>query len=251
MNEKSHWDKIGKDYNQEIFDVFKNDIKKRLPFYFAKHAGRKKSVIDFGCGNGKSFSYLSPLFDNVLAIDISQQLLNQAKQRIFKNISFKRMDLSRRGIKLPGVDFIFCCNVIMLPILEKNLAMFKNISKSLKKNASAVIVLPALESALFSSWRLIDWYKREGVKPENISADELHCFKGKKTDIIQGIMYIDNVPTKHYTENELRVLFEQAGLKITTLDKVEYHWNSEFQSPPSWMKAPYPWDWLVECKPAK
>ena len=250
MNQQAHWDKIGEDYNQEIFDVFKSDIKKRLPFYFAKHAGRKKSVIDFGCGNGKSFSYLSPLFEKVLAIDISKELLNQAKLRPFNNISLKKMDLSRRGTKLPMVDFIFCCNVIMLPALEKNIAMFKNISKALKKKASAVIVLPALESALFSSWRLIDWYKREGVRPEKISADELHCFKGSKTDIIQGIIYIDNVPTKHYTESELNVLFQQAGLKITALDKVEYHWNSEFQSPPSWMKSPYPWDWLVECKKA-
>jgi len=156
--------------------------------------------------------------------------------------------LSKRNIKLPLADFVFCCNVVMLPEIEKNLIMFKNISKALKKKASAVIVLPALESALFSSWRLIDWYKREGVKPEKINPDELHLFKGSKTDIIQGIIYIDNVPTKHYSESELKVLFAQAGLKITALDKVEYHWNSEFQSPPSWMKEPYPWDWLVECE---
>jgi len=250
MNEKSHWDSIGKNYNNEIFDVFKSDIKKRLRFYFAKHKSKKKSAIDFGCGNGKSFSYLSPLFGSVLAIDISKELLSEAKERPFANISFKQMDLSKRNIKLPLVDFIFCCNVVMLPEIEKNLIMLKNISKALKKKGSAVMVLPALESAMFSSWRLIDWYKREGVKPEKIDPDELHLFKGSKTDIIQGIIYIDNVPTKHYSESELKILFAQAGLKIAALDKVEYHWNSEFQSPPSWMKAPYPWDWLVECEKA-
>ncbi len=248
MNEKLHWDKIGDNYNNEIFDVFRSDVKRKLRFYFSKHAGKRKTVIDFGCGNGKSFSHLSPLFARILAIDISQELLNQARQRPFENVSFARMDLARRNIKLPPSDFLFCCNVVMLPALEKNVIMLKNISGALKRKASAVVVLPSLESAFFSSWRLIDWYKREGVAPEQIAADELHYFKGRKTDIIQGIVYIDNVPTKHYSASELEVAFTQAGLKITTLDKVEYDWNTEFQTPPKWMKAPYPWDWLVECK---
>jgi SAM-dependent methyltransferase len=248
MNEQSHWDSIGNNYNTEIFDVFKSDRRKILPHYFAKYGNKKKSAIDFGCGNGKSFSYLSPLFKDVLAIDISSELLAQARQRQFNNISFRRMDLSRRSIKLPQVDFIFCCNVIMLPEVEKNINMFKNISKALRKNGSSVLVLPAMESILFSGWRLIDWYKREGVAPEEIDKDELLYFKGRKPDIIRGIFYIDNVPTKHYSASELEVLFEQAGLKIISLDKVEYDWNTEFQSPPKWMKAPYPWDWLIECQ---
>jgi SAM-dependent methyltransferase len=248
MNEKVHWDGIGERYDHEIFDVFKSDLNRKLPFYFNKHASQKKSVLDFGCGNGKSFSYLSPLFGKILAIDISQELLNQAQQRHVRNVSFKRMDLSRRGLKLGPVDFLFCCNVVMLPVLEKNIAMLKNISNALKRTAAAVVILPALESALFSSWRLIDWYKREGIPPGDIARDELQMFKGTKTDIIQGIIYIDNVPTKHYTASELEVVFTRAGLKITALDKVEYKWDSEFQSPPPWMKAPYPWDWLVECK---
>ena len=88
MNEKLHWDKIGDNYNNEIFDVFKSDVKKKLRFYFSKHSGKGKSVIDFGCGNGKSFSHLSPLFAKILAIDISQELLNQARHRPFQNVSF-------------------------------------------------------------------------------------------------------------------------------------------------------------------
>ncbi len=248
MNQRSHWDGIGNNYNHEIFDVFKSDKNKRLPFYFKKHSGPQKTAMDFGCGNGKSFSYLSPFFKHLWAIDISQQLLNQAKQRPFENISLKRMDLSGNNLKLPKVDFIFCCNVIMLPELTKNVRMFKNVSRALKKGGSAVLVLPAMESILFASWRLIDWYKREGVAPKDIDRDELNYFKGSKTDILQGLVHIDNVPTKHYLASELHVLLAEAGLTITALDKVEYRWDTEFQSPPNWIKAPYPWDWLVECR---
>ena len=128
--------------------------------------------------------------------------------------------------------------------------MLRNIQKSLKKDGNAVIVIPSIESIMFSSWRLIDWYDKEGVKPEEIPSSEMAYFKGSKADIIQGIIYIDGVATKHYSHPEIQVLFERANLSITSIEKLEYNWDSEFSGPPSWMNAPYPWDWLVECKKA-
>ena len=250
MNEQSHWNKIGGNYNNEIFDVFKSDKKKKLKKYFSDYSGSKALAIDFGCGNGKSFSYLSPVFKKIFATDISHQLLSQAKQRPFQNVAFKRMDLAKKNSKLPPADFIFCCNVIMLPEVEKNIQMFKNANQALKKNGRALFVLPSLESAMFSSWRLIDWYKQERTAPNEIDKDELHYFKGTKANILQGILHIDNVATKHYSASELEVILPLVGFKITSLDKVEYDWDSEFQTPPTWMRGPYPWDWLVECKKA-
>jgi len=104
---------------------------------------------------------------------------------------------------------------------------------------------------MFSAWRMIDWYKQEGVKPSDIPASELAYFSGRKTDLLQGIIKIDGVPTKHYAESELIVLLKQSGLAITALEKLTYDWDTEFSSPPAWMKDPYPWDWLVECKKEK
>ena len=126
--------------------------------------------------------------------------------------------------------------------------MIRNIYRCLKKNGSAVIVIPSLESIMFSSWRLIDLYRREGVKPEDIPSSELAYFKGSKRDILQGIIYIDGVATKHYSHPEIQVLFERSNLEVTAVEKVEYNWDSEFSTPPKWMKAPYPWDWMVECR---
>ena len=139
----------------------------------------------------------------------------------------------------------------MLPEIDKNVAMIRNIYRALRINGSALIVVPSLESVLFSSWRLIDWYKKEGVSPEEILNSEMKYFKASKRDILQGIIHIDNVPTKHYSEPEIQVLFNDAGLTITAIEKLEYHWDTEFDSPPAWMKAPFPWDWLIECKKTK
>jgi SAM-dependent methyltransferase len=248
MNQESHWDKIGARYNDEIFDVFKSDKKKKLRTYFKKHGNQNHTAIDFGCGTGKSFSYLSPLFKSVLAIDISAELLEIAKTSRYRNIQFKKLDLVRPTSKVEKADFAFCCNVVMLPEAEKSMAMLRTIRKSLKQNGTALFVLPSLESALYSAWQLIEWYKKENVYADQIPPDELSIIKAKKTDLVDGIVYIDGVPTRHYSAPQLEVWFTKAGLKITAIDKIEYEWDSEFSSPPKWMKEPYPWDWLVECK---
>jgi len=248
MNEKEHWNRIAPSYNDEIFDVFQSDKKKKLPKYFKKHASLGKTAIDFGCGNGKSFPYMAPLFKHVSGLDISKGLLKQAKQRGYTNVDLKQADLTKKNLTLSPVDFAFCCNVIMFPVIEKNYIMLSNIHSALKPGGTALIVLPSLDSALFSAWRLIDLYRREGVKPEDIQANEFYYFKGSKRDILQGIIHIDGVPTKHYTESEIRVIFNESGFSVTKVDKVEYDWDTELSSPPVWLKEPYPWDWLVECK---
>lgn len=251
MNEEKHWDRIGNTYDDQIFDVFKSDRKKILQKFFKKHAVKNGTAIDFGCGTGKSFEYISPLFKKVIAVDISKELLNQAKKKPFKNIELKQLDLTKQNLPLKKADFAFCCNVAMLPEIEKTHAIIQNIQKSLKPGGIALLVLPSLDSVLYASWRLIEVYKREGISVDDIPESEFAYFKASRRRLIEGIIYIDNVPTKHFMRTELDVIFKAAGFTLTKVDKVEYNWDTELSSPPKWLKDPYPWDWLVECKKEK
>lgn len=246
MNEESHWNKIAHSYEDEIFDVFKSDKKKVLPVYFKKYANKDHVAIDLGCGIGKAFPYLSPAFKKVVAVDISDKCLDIAANDQYTNIEFQKIDLTDPDIKLPQADFGFCCNVLLLPQLEKNVAMIRNAHKALKKNSAAVFVVPSLDSILFYAWRLIEWNKLEGVKPGDIPETEFSYFSGSKRDIFQGLIKIDGVTTKHYSHPELQVIFRDAGFKIETIDRVDYEWTTEFAEPPKWLKDPYPWDWLIE-----
>lgn len=248
MNEEKHWNNIAENYNQEIFDVFASDKKKLLPRYFDKHSDKNGTAIDFGCGNGKAFPFLSPRFKEITGVDISENLLEQAKERNLRNVTLLHEDLSQPKIKLPVADFVFSCNVIMLPKIEGNYQMIDNIKRSLRPGGTALIVVPAAESILFTAWRLIDWHRMDGVQAKEIDSSDLSYFKGTKAEILQGIFYIDGVPTKHYAAPEIDVIFNRSGLQVTALEKLEYDWDTEFETPPKWMKDPYPWDWLVECK---
>lgn len=246
MEERRHWNRIGSSYQDEIFDVFRSDRNLRLPKILGKYANPLHTAIDFGCGVGRAFEYLSPSFGSVLALDISDNLLDIARKTGYTNINFKRHDLTKP--LNARSDFGFCCNVVMLPEVDKNRVMLRNIRKSIKPGGHVVIVLPSLDSFFYSAWQLIEWYKKEGTLPEEIDASELAGFKGTKADLIQGIVRIDGVKTKHYSQPELEVLFRNAGFTQVLINKLEYDWTSEFSKPPKWMKAPYPWDWIIEAE---
>jgi SAM-dependent methyltransferase len=246
MNERKHWNKIGSNYQDEIFDVFASDRKKLLPKLISKYADKNHAAIDFGCGIGRAFKYIAPKFKSVLALDISDSLLDIARNSPYPNITYKQHDLTK-SLRAKA-DFGFCVNVVMLPEPDQNRQMLKNIRNTLRPGGNLVIVLPSLDSFIYSGWQLIEWCKREGTKPQDIDSSELSGFKGTITDIVQGIVKIDGVKTKHYSEPELHVLFRQVGFNSISVNRLEYDWTSEFSEPPKWMGEPYPWDWVVEAK---
>ena len=242
MEERAHWNRIGASYQEEIFDVFRSDRQKLLPKILQKYYNTSHTAIDFGCGTGRAFEYLSPNFKSVFGVDISDGLLAIAKKSRFANVTLKQHDLTKP--LRASADFGFCCNVVMLPEIDLNKMMLKNIRKCIKPGGSAVLVMPSLDSFFYSGWRLIEWCNKE---KEEVNMSDLSGFKGSKLDLIQGIVRIDNVKTKHYLAPELEVLFSEAGFSKIIINKLEYEWTSEFASPPSWMKEPYPWDWIVEA----
>jgi ubiquinone/menaquinone biosynthesis C-methylase UbiE len=247
MNQEVHWNNIAGKYDDEVFDVFKSDKNQTLSKYFNKHSNRMHTATDFGCGIGKAFEYLSPSFKHVNALDISDECLTIAKTRGYENISYKRADLTRSTVKLEPANFGLCCNVAILPEPDRNKSILKTVARGLVRNGVALVVVPSMESILYSSWRLVEWYKKEGVEPKEVPRHELNYYKGDTTDLIQGVMKINGVPTKHYTHSELQVIFRDAGFNVTAIEKLEYSWETEFDSPPSWLTDPYPWDWMVEA----
>lgn len=247
MDQERHWNSIGQQYADEIFDVFANDKNGILNYYFDQFANSTHVALDVGCGIGKAFHQLAPRFKKVIGSDISSRLLAQAKLLPYKNIELVKADLTKPNIKFELADFAFCCNVIMFSQEEKNKALFSTIHRSLKEHGNAMIVLPSIESMMYSTWRLIDWYRKEGVELEEIPRNELNYYPSKKFEILRGNVQINGVPTKHYSAPELEVILDEIGFRIHTFEKVDYEWTTEFESPPIWMKAPYPWDWLVVC----
>lgn len=252
MRDKKFWDEIGENYAKEIFSVFESDKHGRLKKLVDKHASPRKDAIDFGCGIGRALPWLAPKFRQVLAVDISTELLSIACLYPALNVTYRQADLAVRNTGLPTAAFAFCANVAISDNLERNYRILQNVVKGLKKNGTAVIVIPSVESAGLSKWTLMKLYESEGTPVRRIPKADKQLLNGMDQKAIrEGIIPIDGNPTKHYQLTELFALFDQGATRVESLDKLEYAWSTEFSETPDSLRAPYPWDWVVEVKRIK
>ncbi len=241
--DRTYWEKIAPAYNDEIFDVLKNDSKGLIVIAIKKVASRQKTVIDIGCAIGKWLPVLSPAFKKIYAIDISSENLEIAKKLYpdLLNIEYGRIDMSNTKAKMPLCDVGICINAILTDSLKKRNAFFTNLNRCIKKKGHLILVIPSLESSMLTSIIRQRWNPDKdanGVINKRKSITQLKNF-------LQGNAEIDSVPTKHYLKEELTLLLNNEGFEPLDFQKIEYEWNTEFLQPPKWLKDPKPWDWMV------
>lgn len=244
--DRTYWENIAPAYNDEIFDVLKNDSKGHIVSAIKKIASKNKTVIDIGCAIGKWLPVLSPAYKKVYAVDISKENLEIAKKMYpgFRNVVYDRIDMSNAKAKVPVCDAGICINAILTDSLKKRSIFFKNLSRCIKKNGYLLLVIPSLESSLFTSIIRQRWNPDKDANEvirKNKSGSQLR-------NILQGNAEIDNVPTKHYLKEELQLLLKNEGFQAENFEKIEYEWNTEFLKPPKWLTEPKPWDWMVVAK---
>ena len=238
--DRSYWEKISPDYEKEIFDVLQNDRKGLIRGAIKKYSG---TVIDIGCGVGKWLPFLSSSFKKVYAVDISGGNIATAKRNhsSLKNIQYQRLDVSSKNGRIPRFDLAVCINAILTSSLPKRKAFFRFVGTTVKKGGHLVLVLPSLESALLTRVVARQWQIDKAVFSSSLPVKEAAA---QWTEIQQGNIRIDEMPTKHYLKEEIILLLKREGFSAITFKKIEYDWNTEFSKPPSWLKEVYPWDWL-------
>ena len=244
--DRTYWEKIAPDYNEEIFDVLKNDRKGVIVSAIKKVASKNKTIIDIGCAIGKWLPILTPAFKKVYAVDISAENLEIAKKLYpgFSNVEYGRIDMSKTKASMPLCDAGICINAILTDSLEKRNVFFSNLKKCIKRNGYLILVIPSLESSLLTSIIRQRWNPDKdanGVINKKKSSTQLK-------NILQGNAEIDRVPTKHYLKEELELLLSNEGFKAADFKKIEYEWDTEFLKPPKWLKDPKPWDWMVVAR---
>lgn len=245
--EKNYWEKIAPTYETEIFDVLKNDKSGKIVKSILSFAHPKKSVIDIGCAVGKWMPVLAPVFGKVQAIDISNNNLKIAAKKYpqYTNISYERVDMSAPTVKVKKYDAAICINAILTSSLKKRNLFFKHMTSFIKKGGDLVLVVPSLESKLFShiiaNKYNVDDAKKDKAPSGKRAISQIRFIKDGVTDI-------DDVPTKHFLKEELELLLTLAGFTVEKIEKINYKWSTEFHKPPTWLKTPQPWDWMLKAK---
>jgi SAM-dependent methyltransferase len=241
---RDYWEQMATSYDEEIFDVLENDTKGIIRTAIKKYGKGAKSVMDIGCAIGKWLPVLAPLFQKVVAVDISQKNLEIARKKYssLKNVEYRRVDMSSRT-SLAACEMGICINAILTPSLAERQVFFASLSRCIRKGGHLVLTIPSLESWLLTSI-LQEQFKIEKSRKEKNGRQAIR----KWNQIVEGNADIDKVPHKHYLKEELEILLNRAAFEPIEFRKIEYAWGTEFSKPPKWLKNPLPWDWMVVAK---
>ncbi len=240
------WDGVALDYDHEIFDVLAHDRQNLIRSHIERLGSQDRAAGDFGCGIGKFVPFLAAGFGQVHAVDISQGLLRRAREAWghLPNVSFKRADLAAPGGQRPRLDFVLCVNVLIMPSLLTRTRILATIRRRLRTGGRLLLVIPALESALLTNFRLVHWNVRDGL-PHAAAFNAGFPKPETRPRLEHGLVTLQDVLTKHYLKEEIEMVLNEAGFRVEQLAKIKYGWETEFTDPPRWMKEPYPWDWLL------
>jgi SAM-dependent methyltransferase len=249
MNEK-YWDGVAATYDDQVFNTLANDRHRAIARSINRIASNSASVADFGCGVGKYVRLLSSKFRRVIAIDHSGKLLEIARHVCgdLENVIYVKADLADRRVSLPQVDAAISINVLLTPDPVLRGELLRTIFRTLRAGGTLVLVVPALESTLYSISKLNEWNRRSRTRRHGVSADAVTGAANSKRALMSGVIYLDDQATKHFVREEIEGLVRSTGFDIQSIAKVEYSWDYEFDHPPRWMKDPYPWDWLLVCR---
>ena len=248
--DRKYWETIAPKYDTEIFDVLQNDVSGSIVAAVEEMASPEKSVMDIGCAIGKWIPVLAPKFKQVIAADISAKNLQIAKEKYngFDNVEYQRWDMSADELTVTPCDTAICINAILTDSLEKRINFFQSLSLCLNAGGELVLVVPSLESKLYTNiiadrWNVDDAEHDETPAPKKAIQ--------QVSNLKQGVTDIDNVPTKHYLREELQFLLTLEGFEVNLIKKINYDWSTEFHKPPKWLAEPYPWDWMCTAKKKK
>ena len=244
------WDTVASTFDDEIFNTLASDRNNTILRHIDQFSSAESTVCDFGCGVGRYLPLLAERFKAVCAVDISRKCLEVAQRDYasLENVTFWRLDLSSNHSKLDKFDFAISINALLEPSLRKRRSALETIFKHLTSEGHLLIVVPSLESALFSTSRLFDWRDRTSNRRQNGFGIKLGTNDARGIDIARGVLNLDGWLEKHYLKEELLVALKNVGFEVDHLERVEYPWDAMFDKPPRWMKDPYPWDWLATCR---
>jgi SAM-dependent methyltransferase len=243
-----YWDRMARNFETEIFSVFANDRKGLITSRIRKLGSPRTAATDLGCGIGGFLPALSQAFGSVTAVDVSAKTLRRARANCSSlgNVRYLKADLTSPKARLPKAGFALSVNTLLTPSPDKSSSMLDLTVGHITPRGHLLLVVPALESALLSRFRLIEWNRRDGMSHAaaiRAAADEN---EGSSDGLLaRGVVAIDGVPTKHFLEGEIVAVLAARRMDVLEIRKIEYPWSSEFHHPPKWMKAPWPWDWLV------
>lgn len=248
--DKAYWDRIAGHFDEEVMKILDRDRSGALASAISIASSSRKTVADFGCGNGSLLDLLAQRFHEVHAIDHSEKLLEQARQRNthHKNIRYIQADLASQYLSKPKVDVLVCVNVVIQPDIDIRDRLLENAAAAVKARGTVICVVPAYESLIHTYQTIVETNVAQGVPRAKAVAEVEEVYTSEFVSPIEGIVSLGGEPTKLHTLTEISTALADVGLDRIESHRIEYDWDEMIDDAPEGLGAPYPWDWLLVAR---
>ena len=184
ITEDKYWGRFAQSYDQDGEYIVGKKIIQQISDHIQKepHLGE---VIEFGCGTGYFSRSIAQISDNLIATDLSDEMLSIARKQLlnFHNVTVEKADCKNTKYPSEYFDGIFMLNLIH--VIEKPEFAIKESYRLLKNNGILIIIsFTSYQMSLFNKMALgIKYLRTWGSPPRggkhNISPDYLSNFVGK------------------------------------------------------------------------
>lgn len=94
-----------------------------------------KNCLEIGCGTGKNTAYLVSIADNVLAVDLSEEMLAKAKQKInAENVTFIQADINKEWSFTENTKYDLATFSLVLEHIENLDMVFQKLNEVINTN---------------------------------------------------------------------------------------------------------------------
>lgn len=234
------WDRLAKakKYHEEILSPIKQ---KQTREKILRKIGKGHKAIDLGCGLGELIPHLIKRYDEVVAIDFSQGMIEKARQ---KGGRVEKADLKNLR-KYRKYDTAISINSILAPSIKEIDKILKEIRKALKKDGKLVAVMPSMDSVLYVAMLVYERQLRK-MKDKAKAVRETKKIIGNY-GFIRGTFEQDG-EQKFFYDFEIKHRLHKAGFKDVKTEKLHYPWKALENDEMNFPQEKEPWDWLVEAR---
>lgn len=174
--------------------------------YLLKHISKDSSVLEVGCGNGRSIFDILTITKNIKGIDHDQKAVDDARKNFSKypNINFLKADATKLPLDNESFDFVICMTTFA-NFADKKFIILDEMKRVLK-NSGHIIISVFSEDAFDERMKV---YKASGVNIKKING----------TTVIFDEALGDNV-SEQFSREELENIFSRANLSIEDITKI-------------------------------
>jgi ubiquinone/menaquinone biosynthesis C-methylase UbiE len=129
-------------YWSEQYDTNKNRTRDLEAISLRQNLNNQNfiSCLEIGCGTGKNTEWLVSIADNILAIDLSEEMLEKAKQKITaKNVKFVQGDINQKWVFTENKKYDLAIFSLVLEHIENLDDIFEKLYEVLNPNATIYI----------------------------------------------------------------------------------------------------------------